>query len=102
MYAIVKLGAKQYRVEPETIIKVEKTGKNPGEEFTLDQVLLVGDGSNVDIGQPYVSGKSVKAKVLADIKDKKIDGFIYKRRKSYHKAWGHRQELQKVQILSIG
>ena len=66
MYAVIKTGGKQYKVAPGEKLKVEQIPADVGAEVILDQVLMVGDGSSVRLGQPVVAGASVKATVEAD------------------------------------
>lgn len=101
MLALIEMGGKQFRVKPETVFYTDLTGKEPGSEIEIDSVLMVQNGNDVKVGQPFVSGAKVKAKILAEEKADKINGFIYKRKKSYHKRWGHRQRYHKLQITSI-
>jgi len=96
MFAIVEMGGKQYRVEPNKIVYVEKTGKEVGTEFDVEKVLLVEKNNTVSFG----TGAKVTARVLEDVKAPKIEGFKYKK-KNYHKRWGHRQQMQKIEITSI-
>lgn len=100
MFAIINIGNKQYKVEKDQVFLSEKVGKNPGEEFE-PEVLLVADGNKVHIGKSPVSGAKVVLRVLENTKSKKIYGFKYKRRKNYMRRWGHRQDLQKLQVVSI-
>jgi len=101
MYAIVKLAGHQQRVEKDQVILSDLTGNEAGSEFTCSDVLVVGEGSGVKVGKPFVAGAAVKFKVLADTKGEKVRGFKYRRRKGYHKAWGHRQNLQRLQVVEI-
>ena len=101
MLAVIEMGGKQYKVGKEQILYTELTGTEPGNEIQIDKVLLVQNGADVKVGTPYVSGAVVKAKVLAEAKGDKIEGFKYKRRKNYHRRWGHRQRYHKLQITSI-
>jgi len=101
MLAVIEVGGKQYRVAPDQIVYVDLTGKKIGEEFKIPEVLLVQNGSEIKIGQPYVEKATVKAKILEEVKADKIKGFKYKKRKKYRRAWGHRQKYHKLQILSI-
>lgn len=101
MYAIIKLSGHQHRVEKDMVFLTELTGKEAGSEFTTSDVLAVGAGSDLKLGKPFVSGASVKFKVLEDIKADKINGYIYKKRKGIQKTWGHRQKLQKLQVVEI-
>ena len=100
MYAIITLGNKQYKVEKEQVFLSEKTENQIGSQFDAT-VLLLADENKVKIGSPAVSGAKVSLKVLEDLRGEKIRGFKYKKRKNYHRRWGHRQSLQKLQVVSI-
>lgn len=101
MYAVIKTGGKQYKVSPGDVIRVEKIPGEPGQEVELTEVLLVGDGAEVKIGQPVLEG----AKVVAVIKDqgrsRKIIIFKKKRRKNYKRKRGHRQYYTDLEIKEI-
>lgn len=101
MVAVIEIGGKQYRVSPNQVFYSELTGKENGEEFSIEKVLLLEDEENIKIGQPFLSDVNVKAKVMEEVKGPKITGFIYKKRKNYHKKWGHRQKYQKLQITTM-
>ena len=101
MYAVVKTGGKQYKVAPGEKLKVELIPADVGAEVTLDQVLLVGDGDNVRLGQPTVAGVAVKATVVAHGRGEKIRIFKMRRRKHYQKHQGHRQGYTELRIESI-
>ncbi len=99
MYAIVTTGGKQYKVEKDTIIKVEKLDVNVGDNITLD-VMLISDNGTVKVGKDI--GKAVvKAEVLAQDKAKKINIFKYKAKKNIRKRQGHRQPFTAIKITSI-
>ena len=100
MYAIIKTGGKQYKVEQGDVVFVEKLGVEEGETVTFDKVLVVG-GDDVKVGTPYVDGASVEASVVKNGKDKKIIVYKYKSKKGYHKKQGHRQPYTKVEIKAI-
>lgn len=100
MYAIIKTGGKQYNVEEGKIITIEKLAVSEGDEVTFDKVLLL-SGDTVKIGQPFVAGAKVIAKVLAQGKEKKIRIFKYKAKSNYRRRQGHRQPFTKVQIEKI-
>lgn len=100
MYAIIKTGGKQYNVEEGKIITIEKLSVSEGDEVTFDEVLLL-SGDTVKIGQPFVVGAKVIAKVLAQGKEKKIRIFKYKAKSNYRRRQGHRQPFTKVQIEKI-
>ena len=101
MYAVIKTGGKQYRVAAGDKLRVEKLVGDVGSAVTLDQVLLVADGDNVNIGAPVVAGASVTAKVVAHGKSDKVLIFKMRRRKHYRKTQGHRQDFTEIQIENI-
>ena len=101
MYAVVKTGGKQYKVAPGEKLKVEQIPADVGAEVILDQVLMVGDGEAVRVGQPTVSGATVKATVVAHGRGEKIRIFKMRRRKHYQKHQGHRQNYTELRIESI-
>ena len=101
MYAIIQLGGHQHRVEKDMVLLTEKTGHAPGKEFVCSEVIFVGEGSKSKVGKPRVDGAEVKLKVLEDARAPKIEGFKYKKRKNYRRKWGHRQKLQKLQVLAL-
>lgn len=101
MYAIIVTGGKQYKVENDSEIMVEKLDAEVGENVNFD-VLMMADGDNVQIGTPVLEGVCAKAEVLEHGKGKKVIVFKYKPKKDYRKKQGHRQPYTKVKILSIG
>ena len=100
MYAIVEVGGKQYKVEPNTYFKAEKIEANVGDKVELP-CLLVADGDKVQIAT--ASGKKAKAvcEVLEFGKEKKVVVFKYKAKKNVRKKQGHRQPFTKLKVLSI-
>ena len=101
MYAIIKSGGKQYRVEPGVVVALERLPGEVGSQVELDQVLLVSDGSTIKVGQPTVSGAKVISQIVAHTRGKKIDVFKFKRRKKYRRKTGHRQNLTEVRVAEI-
>ena len=101
MYAVIKTGGKQYRVNAGDEIKVEKLAAQSGTEVVLDEVLLIADGDQVTIGKPLIDGASVRATVLDQGKGEKIRIFKMRRRKHYRKTQGHRQSFTSLRIDSI-
>ncbi len=101
MYAVVKTGGKQYRVAAGEKLKVEQIPADIGAEVVLDQVLMVGEGEGVKLGQPLLSGASVKATVLSQGRGDKVRIFKMRRRKHYQKRQGHRQNYTELRIDSI-
>lgn len=101
MYAIIKTGGKQYRVQEGDSIFVEKLAADVDSEVVFDQVLAVVNGGDVKVGAPVVEGAKVTAKVLEQGKQKKIRIFKYKAKSNYRKRQGHRQPFTKVEISKI-
>ena len=101
MYAVVKTGGKQYRVEPGDTIDVERLPGEVGETVELNPVLMVGDGADVTVGSPVVDGAQVKAEIVAQKRGDKIIVFKFKRRKNYRRKSGHRQSLTSLKITDI-
>lgn len=102
MFAVIKTGGKQYKVEPNRIIKIEKIDGEPGAEVEFNEVLMIGEFSKPSvIGTPIVKGAAVKAKILEQFKGEKVLVFKKKRRQNYRRKKGHRQELTSVQIIDI-
>ncbi|MCC6377658.1 MAG: 50S ribosomal protein L21 [Burkholderiales bacterium] len=101
MYAVVKTGGKQYRVVAGDKLKVEQMPADVGAEVILDQVLMVGEGESVRLGQPTLAGATVKATVLAHGRGEKVKIFKMRRRKHYQKHQGHRQGFTELKIDAI-
>ena len=101
MYAIVEVGAKQYRIKKDDVIEVEKLAGDKGKDITLDKVLLVSKEKKVDIGKPYLKGASVTATVVKAIKGENVVSFKYRRRKASHTTKGHRQQFTVLKIKDI-
>jgi large subunit ribosomal protein L21 len=101
MYAVIKTGGKQYRVAPGEKLKVEQIPADVGAEVVLDQVLMIGEGESVRLGQPTVAGATVKATVVAHGRGEKVRIFKMRRRKHYQKRQGHRQNYTELKIDSI-
>jgi large subunit ribosomal protein L21 len=101
MYAVVRTGGKQYRVEAGATLLVEKLVAEPGSLITLDRVLLVGDGEKVTVGTPTVSGASVSATVLGEELGQKIVVFKFKQKVKYRRRTGHRQHLTRLRVDAI-
>jgi len=99
MYAVVKTGGKQYRVEEGQTLEVDRAGE-PGAELTLPAVLVV-DGDTVLATPDQLSGASVTARIADDVKGPKINGFLYKNKSNNRKRWGHRAALSTIEITGI-
>lgn len=101
MYAIIKTGGKQYRVQEGDNIFVEKLASDVDFEVVFDQVLAVVNDGDVKVGSPVVEGAKVTAKVLEQGKEKKVLVFKYKAKSDYRRRQGHRQPYTKVVIEKI-
>ena len=101
MYAIVKTGGKQYKVEPGTVVSIEKLDAEIGDEVELP-VIFVADGDSIEADPAKAAATKVTAEVLDQYKGKKQLVFKFKKRKGYKKLKGHRQQLTKVRVLTVG
>lgn len=101
MYAIIKTGGKQYRVQSGAQLRVEALPADVGAAVSFDQVLLVGEGDAVKVGAPFVAGAAVKATVMSHGRGEKVRIFKMRRRKHYQKSQGHRQSYTEVRIDGI-
>jgi large subunit ribosomal protein L21 len=102
MYAVIKTGGKQYRVREGDTLRVEKLAAEAGATIQFDQILMVGEGDNVTVGAPYISGGQVSATVISQGRGEKIKVVKFKRRKNYLRQNGHRQAFTEVEITNIG
>ncbi len=100
MYAIIKAGGKQYRVQKDDVFKIEKINAEAGDTVTFDEVLAVG-GDSLTVGTPFVEGYAVQAEVLEQGKNDKVIIYKYKAKKDYRKKNGHRQPYTLVKITDI-
>jgi large subunit ribosomal protein L21 len=101
MYAVVETGGKQYRVAPGGLVDVEKLAVDVGDPVTLDRVLMVVDGANVQLGQPVVAGVTVSATVVAQRRHRKVVIFHYRAKKRERTKRGHRQPYSRLRIEQI-
>ena len=101
MYAVFRSGGKQYRASKGEVLKLEKLDADEGASVKFDEVLLVGEGSNIKVGSPLVSGGSVSAKVLRQGKSNKVSVVKFRRRKNYLRQHTHRQYFTEVEITGI-
>ncbi len=101
MFAIIKTGGKQYRVTKGAKIKIEQLSEKEGNDITFNEVLLLSNGENINIGAPVIEGASVNAKILSHGKNDKIIIFKMKAKKRYQKKQGHRQRYTEVEITDI-
>ena len=101
MFAVLKTGGKQYKVQAGDILRVEKLAADAGETIQFDDVLMLGGDAPV-VGAPFIEGAAVKAEVIDQIKGDKVINFVKRRRKhSSKRTKGHRQKLTLVKITEI-
>jgi len=101
VYAIIRTGGKQYRVQPGAVVRLEHLSAPVGSTVTLDEVLLVGDEAGTKVGAPRVEKAAVVGTVVEDGRDKKIRVLKYKKRKHYRRTRGHRQSFTAVRIEKV-
>ena len=101
MYAVVKTGGKQYRVQSGESVRVEALSAEVGAAVSFDEVLMVGEGESVRVGTPFVAGAKVNATVVSHGRGEKVRIFKLRRRKHYQKSQGHRQAYTEVRIDDI-
>ncbi len=101
MFAIIETGGKQYRVTKDDVISIEKIAGKPGDNVTLDQVLLLNDDKDINLGTPLLKGAKVSATIVNQAKSDKVIVFKKKRRHNYRRLKGHRQELTYLKITDI-
>jgi len=102
MFAVVDIAGQQFKVAENETHYVPRMDGEVDSSVTFDSVLLFNDGKETKVGAPTIEGLKVEAKVLEHVKDDKVIVFKKKRRKSYKKKNGHRQQLTKIEITKIG
>jgi large subunit ribosomal protein L21 len=101
MYAIVNINGVQTRVQPDEVIDIPRLTGDPGAKLTFEQLLLVGDGDKITVGQPFVKGATATIEVLEHLRGPKLRIFKFKRRREYRRRRGHRDELTRVRVTAI-
>lgn len=101
MYAVIETGAKQYRVQEGDVITVEKLNVAEGDKVTFDKVLVMGEGTDIQVGTPYLDA-AVYGEAIENGKGDKVIIYKYKAKKDSHSKQGHRQPYTKVEITGIG
>ncbi len=101
MYAVIRTGGKQYKVQPGDILRVEKLEAEAGKTIKISDVLMLVDGDQVTVGDPYIKGSAVSARVNRHGRDRKINIVKFLRRKHHRKQMGHRQDYTELSILDI-
>ncbi|GGW36409.1 50S ribosomal protein L21 [Gemmobacter lanyuensis] len=101
MFAVLKTGGKQYKVQAGDILRVEKLAANAGDKVQFNEILMVG-GESVTVGAPTVAGAAVQAEVIAQIKGEKVIHYVKRRRKhSSQRTKGHRQQLTLLRVTEV-
>ena len=101
MYAVLKTGGKQYRVEKEDVVLVEKLDANDGDQVVLNDILMIGEGKKVNLGSPLVNDAAVMAQVIRQTRGPKITMIYKRRRKNSRRKQGHKQNLTLLKIIDI-
>ena len=101
MYAVVKTGGKQYKVSQGDIFQIERLKGEVGDLVELTEVLMVGNGEEVQVGRPFLPSAKVKGEIVEQGRKKKIIVFKFKRRKGYHKKQGHHQLYTAIEVKEI-
>lgn len=101
MYAVFRTGGKQYRAAKGDVLRLEKIEADEGATVEFDEVLLVGEGSDIKVGTPTLDGGSVSGKVLSQGKTKKVSVVKFRRRQNYLRQGSHRQFYTEVEITDI-
>lgn len=101
MYAIVRSGGKQYRVEENRVVRLELLDADVGDDVELGEVALLSGGSGVQVGAPIVDGARVLGSVVSHGRTRRIVVFKYKPKKGYHRRKGHRQHFHDVLVRQI-
>jgi len=101
MYAVIKTGGKQYRVQPGDLLVVEKLEGEPGAAISFGEVLMLGEGEAITVGAPTVAGASVAATLIETRKGEKVKIFKKIRRQGYRRTRGHRQLESVLRVTAI-
>jgi len=101
MYAVIKTGGKQYKVEEGDLVSVEKLGLEAGDSIVFDEVLLFNNGETLTVGTPVIENAKVSGSVVENGKASKVIIYKYKSKKDYRKKKGHRQPFTTVMIDKI-
>ena len=101
MYAVIATGGKQYRVEKDGVLRIEKLDAEAGSTVEFSEVLLIADGDKITVGKPRVAGAKVSATVESHGKGDKVTIVKFRRRKHYLRRKGHRQQYTQVRVTGI-
>jgi large subunit ribosomal protein L21 len=101
MYAVIATGGKQLKVQEKDLVTIERLSGNAGDKISFTEVLAIGEGEGLKLGNPTVPSAKVEAEIVEQLRGPKLVAFKMKRRKGYRLKKGHRQELTKVRVLAI-
>lgn len=101
MYAIVEIGGKQYKIEKDMVLNVDRTLQGKTDTLAIEKVLMLVDGENVMVGRPYLNNVKVSAAILKEVSGKKVRGIKFKRRKNYTRTIGFRPRYLQVKIQDL-
>ncbi|HDL03067.1 MAG: 50S ribosomal protein L21 [Candidatus Zixiibacteriota bacterium] len=101
MYVVFETGGLQFRAEEGSSIKVPYISANPGDNVSIEKILMVNDGENSFVGSPYLESAKVEAEIVTEGLAKKVDVYKFKRRTKYRKLTGHRQKFTEIKIKKI-
>ena len=103
MFAVIRSGSKQYKVQEGDTLDIElvEFPEKGEKKLTISDVLLVGNGDKFSVGNPLLSGASVGLELVDEIKGRKVIAYKYQRREGYHRTVGHRQKLSRVKVTGI-
>lgn len=101
MYAVIATGGKQFKVQEQDVITVERIEGEAGTKVTFGEVFAMGEGADLKLGSPLIADAKVEGEIVEQFRGPKLVVFKMKRRKGYRKRKGHRQELTKIKITSI-
>ncbi len=101
MYAIVEIGGKQYKVEKDMVLNVDRTLKGKTDKLAIEKVLMLVDGEKIMVGKPYLGNVKVSASILGEVKGRKVRGVKFKRRKNYTRTLGFRPRYLQVKIQDL-
>ena len=100
MYAIVEISGKQYKIEKDSIVNVDRL-KSADRNLTLDKVILYSNNGDIQVGQPYLKNVKVQAELMGEVKGNKVFGIKFKKRKNYTRTIGHRAIYTQIKINDV-
>jgi len=101
MYAVFQMGGFQYTAEEGATVQVPRRKDNDGSKFDIEEVMLISDGENSQVGQPFLENAKIEAEVVGHGKADKVVIYKYKKRTKYRRTQGHRQDYSEIRINKI-